>query len=54
MSGFQSTAGFRRTIVMVRVSLKECFFMKANFSHQSTDSVDRPTCYFGHEMASFF
>lgn len=26
--------------------------MKANFSHQSTDSVIRPTCYFGYEMAS--
>ena len=31
---------------------KRMLFMKANFSHQSTDSVNRPTCYFGYEMAS--
>lgn len=31
---------------------KRMLFLKVNFSHQPTNSVIRPTCYFGYEMAS--
>ena len=51
MPCFQSTAGFRKTADMVRNFQKECF-LKAEFSHQSANSLIRPTCYLGYEMAS--
>ena len=54
MPGFQGAAGCRRTAVMVVHLIKGFLFLKANFSHQSTDPVIRPTRYFGYEMASPF